>query len=628
MIQKMSDPGAGFRGALNYNLAARKQPELIGGNMAGETARELAREFGLGRALNRAVGKPVFHASLTAAPGDQLSEDDWRRFGTAYLDRLGYGECQQVLIRHRNTEHEHLHLVANRIDRQGRRVPDFQERRRGEAIVRDLEREFGITQVAPSRQAHRAAPGRAELGRFARTGEVAVKTRLQEHVDLAARGGPSLPELAERLRAQGVELRAHVAATGRLAGLSFELDGMRCKGSALGRGYSWLGLAGRAGVTYEPARDLARLRELGAVAARAPGGVSPEAKGAALAASTRPTVAEAASGGGEIGGAGAAVATRSDGGRRPAAAVGQLTMAEPPAAPATSTRTVMVAAADHGAAGGQAAGHSVASGQVAGLGVATDPGAGHGAFGGRVAGWADAPGGPAPAEVRRVPVYRAAAVLRSRVEIHGRSEALRAAIEEQATIVDQGGRLAAAQAREERARSEAAREALGRQVMEVYGRPDEAGRRLEELIARQGAAGAAAVVTASPESLGALRGVGVGGWQSAARRTARNAAGHLAAELRAMADRLEQAAAGEPARAAAAARVEASRDQVKRLARALGRLPHREQLERDLVRAAEVLGGRLTALLAPARLAGMIAGRVARAAAALARGRDDRSLGR
>ncbi len=132
-----------------------------------------------------------------------------------------------------------MHIVANRIDSRGKRVRDRKERKRGEAIVRDLEREFGLTRVAPSRQASRAAPGRGELARFARTGDVAVKARLQEHVDLAARGAPGLAELAERLAQQGVRVRAHVASTERMSGLSFELDGVRCKGSDLGRGYSW-----------------------------------------------------------------------------------------------------------------------------------------------------------------------------------------------------------------------------------------------------------------------------------------------------------------------------------------------------------------------------------------------------
>src|SRR5215472_3748346 len=99
MIQKLSKPGSGFRGVLNYVLAAKKEPELIGGNMAGESARALAREFGEGRALNPAVQKPVFHGSLTAPATDELSEEQWRQLAETYLERMGYGGSQWVLVR-------------------------------------------------------------------------------------------------------------------------------------------------------------------------------------------------------------------------------------------------------------------------------------------------------------------------------------------------------------------------------------------------------------------------------------------------------------------------------------------------------------------------------------------------
>ena len=55
-------------------------------------------------------------------------------------------------------------------------------------------------------------------------------------------------------------MRANIAANGRVSGISFAYDGVACKGSDLGRGYSWRQLQERAGIAYEPARDLAVLR--------------------------------------------------------------------------------------------------------------------------------------------------------------------------------------------------------------------------------------------------------------------------------------------------------------------------------------------------------------------------------
>jgi hypothetical protein len=68
---------------------------------------------------------------------------------------------------------------------------------------------------------------------------------------------------------------------------------------------------------------------------------------------------------------------------------------------------------------------------------------------------------------------------------------------------------------------------------------------------------------------------------------------------------------------------------VERVSHALSRLPHHSRLEADMVRAAGVLGERLTRRLAPAALAGTLVWRALRAALDLARGRDDDlSLGR
>jgi hypothetical protein len=268
VIQKISRPGSGFRGVLNYVLAEKKVPELVASNMEGQDARELAHEFRDAREANPAVGKPVFHGSLAAAPRDQVSAEQWRQIVETYVERMGYKDSLWVAIRHRDTDHDHVHIVASRVAFDGSRVPDFQEKRRGEEVLRDLEREHGLTRVAPSREAARTAVRRDELASFVRTGEVSVKTRLQEHVDVATRQTRTMGELAHHLAAQGVRMRPNIASTGRVAGVAFELDGVTVKGSDLGRAYSWSGLQQRKGVSYDAERDLPLMREAYVLALR------------------------------------------------------------------------------------------------------------------------------------------------------------------------------------------------------------------------------------------------------------------------------------------------------------------------------------------------------------------------
>jgi len=248
MVPSVSDPGSGFRGALDYDLKPSKQPELLGGSMRGENPRALAREFGDWRALNEDVTKPVFHCSLSAAPEDEITAQRWLDIASEFVKRMGYESSPWVAIRHHDTAIDHVHIVASRIDNDGRYVPNHQEKKRSQAVCRELERDYDLRQLrSPSR---RAAPTRDDVAVFERTGSVTVKARLQEHVDLAARDRPGMGEFVQRLEAQGIEVRANIAANGRVSGISFAYDGVACKGSDLCRGYSWRQHQESAGISY------------------------------------------------------------------------------------------------------------------------------------------------------------------------------------------------------------------------------------------------------------------------------------------------------------------------------------------------------------------------------------------
>jgi len=106
--------GRGFRGALDYDLN-KEQGRVIDTNMSGSTPRELAREFGEIRKLRPKLGKAVLHVSLSAAPGEHLSDEQWKQIAGRYLVGMGLEKNQYLVTRHTDTEHEHIHLLVNRI---------------------------------------------------------------------------------------------------------------------------------------------------------------------------------------------------------------------------------------------------------------------------------------------------------------------------------------------------------------------------------------------------------------------------------------------------------------------------------------------------------------------------------
>lgn len=253
MIAKLAK-GRGFRGALRYDLEPEKGI-LLDTNMAGENERELAAEFGAIRELRPGLGKAVFHASLSAAPGEQLSDEQWREIGQEYLAGMGFSDNQYVISRHTDTEHEHIHILANRISFDGQVVSDAHDYPRQERLMREIELEYGLEEVAPSREAERRAPTQAEIERTLRTGEPSTRQQLQALCAGAAQECASFTTYVERLEAVGVEVIPTVQQHGaKLSGLQYSLDGVTMKGSDLGKAYAAGGIQTR-GISYEQDRD-------------------------------------------------------------------------------------------------------------------------------------------------------------------------------------------------------------------------------------------------------------------------------------------------------------------------------------------------------------------------------------
>ena len=247
--------GKGFRGALAYDLN-KEHGHVIDTNMSGSTPRELAFEFGEIRKLRPSLGKAVLHVSLSAAPGERLSDEQWQAIGRRYLAGMELEQNQYIITLHTDTEHEHIHLLVNRIRYDGEVTTDSHDYRRQEVLMRAIEREFDLHPVLPSREVERHAPTKGEIEEGLRTGVPSTRQQLQMLCDAAARDCGSFRDYAQRLEAAGVEMLPVLQLDGaRMSGLSYRLEGVVMKGSDLGKGYSPSGLAKR-GVRYEQERDL------------------------------------------------------------------------------------------------------------------------------------------------------------------------------------------------------------------------------------------------------------------------------------------------------------------------------------------------------------------------------------
>jgi hypothetical protein len=260
--------GSSFRGAANYVLDADqkhdKRAEIVASNMDARDPRALAAEFGIGRALRPECKKPVWHCSLSLPTDERVSAEQWSEVIAAYLDKIGLSDVHQfIAARHNDTDHDHIHIVVNRVGLNGEIWGGQNDVKKSIQICQELEKQFGLTitkGLDPEARAPVARPSSGEVMKARRTGQEPVRAAIQKAIKAALEGRPTTHQFASRLRAAGVDLKPNIATTGRVNGFSFASQGQKFSGTKLGADFKWSAL--RQEIDYQPARDAQMLQHL------------------------------------------------------------------------------------------------------------------------------------------------------------------------------------------------------------------------------------------------------------------------------------------------------------------------------------------------------------------------------
>lgn len=155
--------GRSFRGCLNYLHEGRlqeneeqqrqemekKQAQVIAYNQCFGNKKELIRQFIEVSKLNPKVSKPVFHLTVSLAHADagKLNNQEKADIAASLAKEFEFDRNQYVVVTHADTEHEHLHIVANRIGYDGKTAGDSNSYRRVAETCRKMELAYGLEKV-------------------------------------------------------------------------------------------------------------------------------------------------------------------------------------------------------------------------------------------------------------------------------------------------------------------------------------------------------------------------------------------------------------------------------------------------------------------------------------------------
>jgi hypothetical protein len=231
--------GKSFGGVVRYVLEKDKAEVLDVWGIRAPNSIVATADFNAVRCLRPKIKNAVWHASLSFAHADKLSRDQMIEIGKDYLEKICLYDHQYLMVRHHDTCHDHIHIIANRIGFNGHLASDRWSKNRTARTCDMLEEKYGLT-VARNQWKNKLLT----------SDKVPLKKQVKDQIRLALsscleHGFSDFDQLSATLKDKGIELVFHTQKTGRINGISFRCQGLTFKGSSIDSSFSFRSLVRR-----------------------------------------------------------------------------------------------------------------------------------------------------------------------------------------------------------------------------------------------------------------------------------------------------------------------------------------------------------------------------------------------
>ncbi|MDQ2720450.1 MAG: relaxase/mobilization nuclease domain-containing protein [Bacteroidota bacterium] len=130
----------------------KNRSEILLFNKCFGNQRELIEQFNEVRQLNRKLSKPVIHVTLSFAPGERLPNNKLMEISEDCAKHFGFENNQFLAVIHKDTKHQHVHLIANRIGFDLKTVSDGNNYKKMSEFCRKTEISYELQEVMSPRR--------------------------------------------------------------------------------------------------------------------------------------------------------------------------------------------------------------------------------------------------------------------------------------------------------------------------------------------------------------------------------------------------------------------------------------------------------------------------------------------
>ena len=226
--------GTNFSGVVNYMLSKRedKVKVLQANGVRSSFPYDIAYDFNLQASMRPNVQKPVCHTilSFSAHDSERLIDATMVKIANEYLHKMGYGDTQNLIVRHSDRQHPHLHICINRIGNDGKTISDRNEKYRSTKICRELTKRYGLT----------LGEGKKAVNRQQLRGEDKLRYEIFDAIKAVLPQSNNWKDFVAGLNKQGITTRFKTKGnTDVVQGIIFEKNGCSFSGSKIDRSCSF-----------------------------------------------------------------------------------------------------------------------------------------------------------------------------------------------------------------------------------------------------------------------------------------------------------------------------------------------------------------------------------------------------
>lgn len=226
--------GAGFGGVIDYMLSKQEGKAMVlASNNIGFIAQNLcAHEFALQASMRPNVQKPVCHTilSFSISDAERLTDEVLVKIANEYLEKMGYGDTQSLIVRHSDRQHPHLHICINRIGNDGKTISDRNEKYRSTKICRELTERYGLA----------LGEGKKAVNRHRLRGEDKLRYEIFDAIKAVLPQSKNWKDFVANLDKQDITIRFKTKGnTDVVQGLIFEKGSCSFSGSKIDRSCSF-----------------------------------------------------------------------------------------------------------------------------------------------------------------------------------------------------------------------------------------------------------------------------------------------------------------------------------------------------------------------------------------------------